>query len=152
MLKVSTKSTYALRALLQLARESAENPVRLAGLAKKQAIPLPFLEQIFSQLRRAGLVISVRGPQGGYKLARKPDDISLGDIVVALEGPMEPVACTMPENRTPDCHDVDGCFSRFVCKELDGELSRALSKNTLSVMLGQMNQFKTHHSKGAVHV
>ena len=138
MLKVSTKSTYALRALLQLARESAETPIRLAGLAKKQAIPLPFLEQIFSKLRRAGVVASVRGPQGGYKLARKPDDISLADIVVALEGPMEPMLCTMPENRTPDCHEVEGCFSRFVCKELDGELNRVLSKNTLGGMLGQM--------------
>lgn len=154
MLKVSTKSTYALRALLQLARESAEKPIGLSGLAKKQAIPLPYLEQIFSKLRRAGLVASVRGPQGGYKLARKPDDISLSDIVVALEGPMKPVLCTMPENHTPDCHEVEGCFSRFVCKELDGELNRVLSKNTLGGMLGQMNQFinqnKGPQPRGAV--
>jgi Rrf2 family iron-sulfur cluster assembly transcriptional regulator len=138
MLKVSTKSTYAVRALLQLALERAETPIRLAGLAKKQAIPLPFLEQIFSKLRRAGVVASVRGPQGGYKLARTPDNISLADIIVALEGPLEPVLCTLPQNRTPDCHEVEGCYSRHVCKELDGELNRVLSKNTLGAMLGQM--------------
>ncbi len=152
MLKVSTKSTYALRALLQLARESADKPIGLAGLAKKQAIPLPFLEQIFSKLRRAGVVHSVRGPSGGYKLAKQPTEISLADIVIALEGPLEPVLCTLPENRSPECHEVDGCSSRHVCKELDGELNRVLSKNTLAVMLTQKDHFYLQETKGAANV
>lgn len=137
MLKVSTKSTYAIRALIQLGRESKESLVRLSRIAERQHIPLPFLEQIFSKLRRAGLVESVRGPQGGYKLAKQPADISLRDIITCLEGPMAPVLCSMPENHSPNCHEIEGCLSRLVCNELDGELERILSRNTLGTLLGQ---------------
>lgn len=136
MMKMSTKSTYGVRALIQLARESQEDvPVRLSGIASRQNIPLPYLEQIFSKLRRAGLVLSVRGPQGGYKLAKDPTSITLRDIITVLEGPIDPVLCTMPENRSPNCHEVEGCLSRFLCNELDGELERVLSKNTLGTMI-----------------
>ncbi len=137
MMKVSTKSTYAIRALLQLGREPQDSPVRLARIAERQKIPLPYLEQIFSKLRRAGLVTSIRGPQGGYRLAKKPADISMRDIIAALEGPMVPVLCSMPENHSSDCHETEGCLSRFLCNELDGELSRILSRNTLSSLLGK---------------
>lgn len=136
MMKISTKSTYAIRALLQLARESPDKPVCLPHLAEQQHIPLPYLEQIFSKLRRAGLVESIRGPQGGYKLAKSPAEISFETIITALEGPLAPVLCSMPENRSPQCHEVDGCLSRVLCNELDGELSRILSRNNLSSFLG----------------
>ncbi|MCG3205921.1 MAG: HTH-type transcriptional regulator IscR [Elusimicrobia bacterium] len=143
MMKVSTKSTYAIRALIQLAREGGAVPVPLSNIADRQHIPLPFLEQIFSKLRRAGLVFSLRGPQGGYKLAKEPNKISLHEIISHLEGPIDPVLCTMPENRTPTCHEVEGCLSRFLCNELDGELSRVLSKNTLDTFVGQAERM--HH-------
>ncbi len=135
MMKMSTKSTYAVRALIQLARDYKDVPICLSAIADRQSIPLPFLEQIFSKLRRAGLVLSVRGPQGGYKLAKDPASISLHDIITILEGPIDPVLCSMPENRTPNCHHVEGCMSRFLCNELDGELERVLSKNTLSSLI-----------------
>ncbi len=137
MLKMSTKSTYAIRALIQLGREFQDVPIRLASIAKRQRIPLPYLEQIFSKLRKAGLVEAVRGPQGGYKLAKSPNEISLEDIVSSLEGPLAPVLCSMPENRSPNCHEIEGCLSRLVCNELDGELSRVLSRNTLGMLIGQ---------------
>lgn len=137
MMKMSTKSTYAVRALIHLVREYNDRPVRLSDVASRQSIPLPYLEQIFSKLRRAGLVQSVRGAQGGYKLAKDPAGISLHDIIVSLEGPMAPVLCSMPENRSPNCHEVEGCLSRFLCNELDGELARVLSKNTLGSLAGQ---------------
>ena len=137
MLKVSTRSTYAIRALVHLGRESEKGPVRLATIADRQSIPLPYLEQIFSKLKRAGLVQAVRGPQGGYLLSRAPDAITLAEIISILEGPIEPVLCSMPENRSPDCHEVEGCVSRLLCSELDGELTRILSRNTLGALCGQ---------------
>jgi Rrf2 family protein len=111
--------------------------MRLPDIAERQHIPLPYLEQIFSKLRRAGLVEAVRGPQGGYTLARKPGDISLADIISVLEGPIEPILCSMPENRHPHCHEEDGCASRTLCNELDGELKRILSRNTLGTLCGE---------------
>ena len=143
MMKMSTKSTYAVRALIQLARDGNNQPVRLSDIARRQIIPLPYLEQIFSKLRRAGLVQSVRGPQGGYTLAKEPTAISLHDIVTILEGPIDPVLCSMPENRSPNCHEVEGCLSRFLCNELDGELERVLSKNTLGSLVGQAQRIHT---------
>lgn len=146
MLKVSTRSTYAIRALIHLGRTPDGPPVRMSEIAEKQTIPLPYLEQIFSKLRRAGLIEAVRGPQGGYKLAKKPADISLAQIISTLEGPIEPVLCSQPEKRSPDCHEVEGCVSRLVCNELDGELTKILSRNTLEALCGQA---ESAHKKGA---
>lgn len=141
MMKVSTRSTYAIRALIYLARQSPLIPLRLATIAEKQQIPLPYLAQIFSKLRKAGLVESIHGPQGGYRLTKSPEKISLSDIVFSLEGPLEPVLCSMPENKTPQCREVEGCVSRVVCNEIESELSRVLSRNTLAQLCGQAFSF-----------
>jgi Rrf2 family protein len=132
MMKVSTRSTYAIRALLSLARSGSTETVPLGRIADAQKIPLPFLVQIFSRLRKAGLVEAVRGPQGGYRLSRAPAEISLAQIISSLEGPMKPVLCTMPENRHDNCHEVDGCVSRLLCCEIDGALDQILSNKTLA--------------------
>ncbi len=137
MMKVSTKSTYAIRALMHLARHSETKPITLASIAQTQDIPFPYLAQIFSKLRRAGLVEAVHGPQGGYKLTRSPYDITLAHIISSLEGPIEPVLCSMPENRSDQCREVEGCVSRMVCNEIETELTRVLSRNTLGILCGQ---------------
>jgi len=146
MIKMSTRSTYAIRALTFLARGGPNDQVRLSVIAETQGIPLPYLEQIFSKLKKAGLVKAVRGPQGGYKLAKEPDRISLADIVNTLEGPQQPVLCSMPENRSPDCHKVDGCMSRILCCELDGEISRVLSKNNLGTLCREAERLSQSHN------
>lgn len=137
MIKVSSRSTYAIRALVQLGREPQGTSISLPAIAQRQHIPLPYLEQIFSRLRKAGLVEAVRGPQGGYKLTKRPHEISLVNIISVLEGPLGPVLCTMPENRTPDCHEVEGCLSRLLCCEIDGALNRVLTQNTLDSLCGR---------------
>lgn len=137
MFRASTRSTYAIRALVSLARAGGEETVALGRVADAQRIPLPYLVQIFSKLRKAGLVEAVRGPQGGYRLSRSPAEISLAQIIYALEGPMEPVLCSMPENRSPNCHEVDGCVSRLVCCEIDGALQQILSNKTLASLAGE---------------
>jgi Rrf2 family protein len=146
MLKVSTKSTYALRALMDMAHHSDGQPVRLPDVAKRQNIPLPFLEQIFSKLKKGGLVQAVRGPLGGYLLTRPPEEISLSQIVTILEGPIEPVLCSQPQNKSEKCHEVEGCLSRLVCSELDGELFRVLSRYNLASLRSEANRLLESHA------
>jgi Rrf2 family protein len=86
--KLSNKGRYAVRALFDIAFYNEGRPTQVKDIAERQDIPPRFLEQIFQDLKRAGIVGSKRGPQGGYSLARRPDDIRLGDVVRALEGPI----------------------------------------------------------------
>lgn len=90
---VSQKCQYSIRAVFELARQYGRGPVKISDIAEAQAIPLRFLEVILNQLRQAGFVQSRRGAAGGYRLARHPDQISIGEIVQFAEGPLVPVAC-----------------------------------------------------------
>lgn len=87
-MKLSNRSHYALRALFDIAFHGGGQPILVRDIATRQSIPARFLEQIFQDLKRARLVISKRGPRGGYRLARDPESISVGDVVRAAEGPM----------------------------------------------------------------
>jgi Rrf2 family protein len=95
--KVSAKSDYAVRALLELA-QAGDGPVKGERLAQTQAIPLKFLENILIDLRHAGIVRSQRGADGGYWLARGPDGISVGEVIRAVDGPLASVRGEAPEN------------------------------------------------------
>ena len=86
MLSITTKSPYALRALTELARMGAEQPVPIGELARRRDIPVQFLEQLFAVLRRAGLLKSQRGVKGGYSFARQPSDITVLELVELLDG------------------------------------------------------------------
>jgi Rrf2 family cysteine metabolism transcriptional repressor len=99
---VSQKCQYAIRAVFELSRQYGQGPVRISEIAEAQAIPLRFLEVILNQLRRAGFVQSKRGPEGGYLLARQPDQVTVGDIVQFMEGPLVPVAC-MTDKSVGEC-------------------------------------------------
>jgi len=87
--KLSNKGLYAVRALFDIAFYNAGRPTQVKDIAEREGIPPRFLEQIFQDLKRTGLVASKRGPQGGYTLAKKAADVSLGDVVRALEGPID---------------------------------------------------------------
>jgi Rrf2 family protein len=95
--KVSAKSDYAVRALLELA-QAGEGPVKGERLAQAQAIPLKFLENILIDLRHAGIVRSQRGAEGGYWLARAPDSIYVGEVIRAVDGPLASVRGEAPED------------------------------------------------------
>ena len=88
MLSITTKSPYALRALTELARMGAEQPVPIGELARRRDIPVQFLEQLFASLRRAGILKSQRGVKGGYSFARNPSDITVLEVVELLDGPL----------------------------------------------------------------
>jgi Rrf2 family protein len=96
--RVSAKTDYAIRAVLELAAADNERPVKGERIATAQAIPLRFLENILMQLRHAGLVDSRRGADGGYRLARAPDEVTLADVIRAIDGPLAGVSGTRPES------------------------------------------------------
>jgi Rrf2 family cysteine metabolism transcriptional repressor len=93
MMQVSQKTQYALRAMFELAQRHGCGPTRIGDIAERQAIPARFLEGILNQLRQAGLLRSVRGSRGGYELALEPAEISVGDMMRIVEGPIAPTEC-----------------------------------------------------------
>lgn len=147
MLKLSTRSSYGVRAVFDLARNQGDKPVRLVEVAERQKIPRSYLQQIFVRLRKSGVVQAIRGPKGGFKLSRAPEEIKIGDVVRALEGEQKPILCTMPENFGPDCHVVEGCVSRLVCQKLDGQLNNILDGSTLAELCSEADRL--HTPKGA---
>jgi Rrf2 family cysteine metabolism transcriptional repressor len=106
---ITAKSKYAVRALVELARRSSGTPVPLLSLAEARGISPQFLEQLFSTLRRAGILQSQRGVSGGFSFNRPPDQITVLDVVEALDGPIEPAVCTTSESceRRPGCSVSD---------------------------------------------
>lgn len=114
-MKLSTKGKYGLRAMIDLARYSEKEPVSIGSVAARQGISERYLEQLVALLKKAGLVKSIRGASGGYVLEKKPSEISVGDILRALEGSLEPVKCAAFDTTTGEgCMASDGCVTKYV--------------------------------------
>lgn len=128
-MKVSTKGRYAIRFMLDLATHNTGNPVRIKDVAERQQISDKYLEQVVSTLNKAGFVRSVRGPQGGYTLAREPKDYTMGEILRLTEGDMAPVACLAEDSNT--CERADACVTLHFWKRLDQAISDVIDKTTL---------------------
>ena len=111
---ITQKTRYALRSLLFLVEQGGGGPVQLGRIAETQRIPPKYLELIMLDLKKGGLVKSIRGPKGGYRLSRAPDEISFGEIVRAMEGPIALVPCASVNfyARCDDCHDEASCAIR----------------------------------------
>src|SRR5688572_14529900 len=92
-MKLSTKGRYAVMAMVDIGQQSGNRPVSLADIAERQEISQEYLEQLFGKLRKNGLVESARGPGGGYRLARDPEDITIGEIIVAVDEPLRVTRC-----------------------------------------------------------
>jgi Rrf2 family protein len=112
-MKLSTRSKYGLRALLDLAAYADGDAVTLKELAKRNNIPVKFLEQIFLSLRNAGIVRSRVGAHGGYTLARSPGEVTLGEVIRTLDGTIAPVGCVSQIAYAPcTCPDMESCALR----------------------------------------
>ena len=111
---ISQRARYAFKALFRLSQGHAGQPLQIRDIAVAESIPQPFLEQILLDLKRAGLVKSTRGPRGGYRLGRAPAEISFGDVVRVMEGPIALVPCASVNfyERCGDCHDEATCAIR----------------------------------------
>lgn len=124
-MKLSTKGRYGLRALVDLAVHSENGTVSIQSIANRQNISVSYLEQLVGKMRRAGLVTSMRGAAGGYRLAKSPSEISVGDVLRALEGDLRAVNC--PGNdANPSCEAAPKCVTKYVWKRVNDSISQAV--------------------------
>jgi Rrf2 family iron-sulfur cluster assembly transcriptional regulator len=132
--KLSTKGRYAVMAMVDLARHAQSKPVSLSDIAGRQEISLSYLEQLFARLRRAELVKSVRGPGGGYRLARASTETRVSEIILAVDEPISATRCT--EMGTPGCRtDRSKCLTHDLWEELGNQIHMFLASVTLSDVL-----------------
>ncbi len=138
-MRLSTKGEYGLMACYDLARYSADNsPVPLKAIAERQGISESYLEQLLGSLRRAGIVRSARGAQGGYALARDPESITVGDVIRVLEGPIAPVECVGPEQAGFEaCSRSTCCIARPVWEKLRDRISEVLDSISLADLVAE---------------
>ena len=107
-MRLTTRGRFAVTALLDLAMQRSSGPVKLAKISERQQISLSYLEQLFTKLRQQKLVNSVRGPGGGYRLAKKMEHVSVADIILAVDEPIDSTQCGGKEN----CHNDKKCCHR----------------------------------------
>ncbi|WP_026487509.1 RrF2 family transcriptional regulator [Caldanaerobius polysaccharolyticus] len=144
-MRLSTKGQYGLRAMFELALSYGEGPVALKTIAEKQEISEHYLEQLIAVLKKAGLVKSTRGAQGGYTLAMEPDKITVGDILRALEGPLAPVECVI-DGEEIECSRADFCVSRLVWKKIKDSLNKVVDSITLKDMVDDYSKMNVKDS------
>lgn len=130
-MKVSTRAHYGLRAMTQLAGSSGHGLVSLSEIARNELLPLPYLEQLIGELRRAGLVEGVRGLHGGYRLTRPPAQITVGQVYRVLEGPIAPVECTAEDYLPQSCQLEARCLTRSIWARVQDSISAVLDSTTL---------------------
>jgi Rrf2 family iron-sulfur cluster assembly transcriptional regulator len=130
-MRLTTKGRFAVTAMLDLALHSTKGPVTLAGISGRQRISLSYLEQLFGKLRRRALVESVRGPGGGYHLARDASLITVADMINAVEESIDSTQCGGKEN----CHDNQRCMTHDLWEELNATVHGFLSRVTLAQLV-----------------
>ncbi len=137
-MKLSKKGIYALRVLRHLAASYGHGPVSAALLAEKEELPVKFLESILTTLRKRGILVSQRGKVGGYALRQPPEEITLGDIIRAVDGPLAPIPCasrTAPIAECDDCpYDLETCWLRALMLRVRDNISEILDRETLAQM------------------
>ena len=138
-MKLSTKGRYGLRALIDLALYSENETASIASISARQHISESYLEQLIGKLRKAGLVSSVRGAGGGYKLAKPAEEISVGDILRALEGNLDPVDCPgLKEEST--CDGSEFCVTKYVWQRINDSINQTVDEIRLSQLIEESKQ------------
>src|SRR5512138_1580919 len=132
-MRLTTKGRFAVTAMLDLALRNGEGPVTLAGISERQKISLSYLEQLFGKLRRHGLVESVRGPGGGYNLAHPADRVSVADVILAVDEPIDATQCGGREN----CFDDRRCMTHELWAGLNEHIFGYLKSVTLAELVRQ---------------
>jgi len=127
---ISAKGRYALRCMLDISLNGTEDNVKIKDIAERQDIPLKYLEQIVSTLNKAGFVKGKKGPNGGYRLSRPPEEYTVGMIIKVIEGNTAPVSCL-----ADDCGRSDKCVSMILWKKLNDAVNSVLDGTTLADMM-----------------
>ncbi len=138
-MRLTTKGRFAVTAMLDLALNEVEKPVTLAGISERQSISLSYLEQLFSRLRRSGLVKSVRGPGGGYRIAKKHSEISVSEIIAAVDELIDATQCGGHEN----CRDERRCMTHDLWSSLNVKILEYLSGISLADLVASQQATKT---------
>ncbi|MBF8264629.1 MAG: Transcriptional regulator superfamily [Dehalococcoidia bacterium] len=131
-MKLSSRSEYGLRAMVELAQSYGSGPLALADIARAQGLSEGYLEQIIAPLRRAGLVLATRGVKGGYTLAASPKSITAGQIMRALEGPLDLIECASEYGSESSCKRELACGSRRLWLKLRDSIVDVLDSTTLA--------------------
>jgi Rrf2 family protein len=140
-MQISTKGRYALRAMVDLDLHMDQGPVLRRDIAQRQEISSDYIAQLFVALRKAGFVESIKGPSGGYVLAQDADEIRVGDIVRAVEGPIALVQC-VGSNPEEACHRKDGCVTYLLWKRLSETIEDILDSITLRDLCNQARELE----------
>jgi Rrf2 family iron-sulfur cluster assembly transcriptional regulator len=140
-MRLTTKGRFAVTAMIDLALRQGNGPVTLSGISQRQAISLSYLEQLFGKLRRHEIVESVRGPGGGYSLARNADKVTVADIIIAVDEPIDATQCGGKEN----CHGADAasgtrCMTHELWATLNAKMVDFLDSVTLQDLVDQQKQ------------
>ncbi len=138
-MKLSTKGRYGLRAMIDLARYSEKEPVSIGSIAARQDISERYLEQLVALLKKAGLVSGIRGASGGYVLAKPAAQISVGDILRALEGSLEPVKCAAFYS-DEGCMASDGCVTKYVWQKINDSINETVNRIMLDELVRESRQ------------
>ncbi len=131
-MRISTKGRYGLRTLMDIALHQAKGPVTLNDIADRQKISVKYLWQVINPLKTSGLLSVTRGAKGGYVLARRPEEITMLEVVTNLEGPMSIVECITNEE---SCDRLNTCIARTVWMEVNHAVEKALGGITLAEVL-----------------
>jgi len=144
-MKLSTRGIYALRILSQLALHYGEAPLSVAELSRREDISAKYLEQVIAILRKRGLLVSTRGKQGGYALRKSPEQITLGEIVRSVDGPLAPIPCasiTAPFVCTDGPYEYESCWIRHLMLRVRDNISAILDQETLADMIKDVARSK----------
>jgi Rrf2 family transcriptional regulator, cysteine metabolism repressor len=141
MMRISTRGRYALRAMLDLAEHGGAGPLSRQEIAGRQEISADYVAHIFRDLQAAGLSEGIKGPGGGYRLARDPAAITAGDVVRAVEGPVAVVQCARPcETVEPGCPRLERCVTHLLWMQISAAVTDMLDAVTLQDLAEQARQ------------
>jgi Rrf2 family protein len=145
MRTISKRTQYGIKAVLALGRRFGEGPVLIATLAKQESIPIKFLELILLDLKAHDLLVSKKGPHGGYQLSRPPSTITLGSLIRMMEGPLAPLPCASETAFRPceECGDVESCGTRIIMRQVRDATAEVLDRTTLADLLRQVDATRT---------
>lgn len=146
-MKLSTKGKYGLRAIIDLARFSEKEPVSIGCITTRQKLSERYLEQLFALLKKAGLVKSIRGASGGYVLARDASEISVGDVLRALEGNLEPVRCAAFYSEE-GCMASDECVTKYVWQKINDSINKTVNEIKLDELVKESKEL---NPEGVIH-
>ena len=147
-MKLTTKGRYGLRAVIDLAKYAKNEPVSLSDVAERQGISISYLEQLVAKLKKAGIVQSTRGAQGGYSLAKNPEEISVGAILRALEGSLSPVDCSAVDGEgETECSASNFCVTKYVWRRINDSINDTVNNIFLSELLAESENVKSDASK-----